>query len=973
MKKQDISEKNFEVEHVIKVLSEKSGYRVRSKINFDKKLLLDVDLLLEFVKNTQSKQWEKFVNQYPSSTEETFIKHLAKYIDEYGTLDILRNGFKDRGAKFELAFFKPVSGRNPEHERLYRQNIFSVINQLEFSQKNHKSLDVVLFLNGLPIISAELKNHFTGQNYKDAIRQYRFDRDSREPFFSRCFAHFAVDNDTVFFTTQLQGELTRFLPFNKGLSNPEDSRGFKVAYLYYDVWHPDSLLEIVGKFVQIIKKADKKGKEKQAIIFPRYHQLTSVRNLIQASFINKAGKNYLIQHSAGSGKTFTISWLAHQLSQLHDKQDRRIFDSVVVISDRKVIDRQLKEAVNQFEKKRGIVGTAKKSKELQEFLEEGKNIIVTTIQKFPFVVDKIKKLKGRDFAVIIDEAHSSQGGETSKKMKQTLSFASLEEAEKKDKEKIDVEDKILRDIRSRGRVRNVSFYAFTATPKKETLELFGEKQPNGEFIPFSLYSMKQAIDEGFILDVLENYMTYKTYFKLIKTIEQDPEFEKKEAISMLHRYVSLHDHAIKEKVNVVLDHFLKNTRWQINGKAKVMIVTRSRLHAVRFKLEVDRQLKRRGTDFETLVAFTGTIKDGGNEYTEANMNGFGESQTRDKFDTEKYRILIVAEKFQTGFDQPLLHSMYIDKKLVGLRAVQTLSRLNRIHPGKNSTFVLDFVNEAEDIQKAFQPYYQATVLIEGVDPNKLYKIQKSIDKFEIIDYEGVEQFAKFWYSTEDQSKLHKVLAPAVKRFKSLGGKDEGKEKQKEFRDLLRRFSKLYTFVAQVVTFEDPDLEKLHLYCRFLLKKLPLIGKVLPKEILDAVDMSKFQLKRTFDGVIPLRDGDKSLPGIIAEPKGKYKTEKDRLSRIIENINEIFGKIFTGDEKEKIIEISRNIKSDKDYAASVKAGNPRDALRLLFGEIFEKQFVKMYERDFNFFKKVEENPRVKNALKEGLFETIYQTK
>lgn len=973
MKKQNISEQNFEVENVIKMLVEKHGYKARNKTNFDKKFLLDKQLLLQFIKETQPKEWEKFINQYPSSPEETFVKHLAKHIDEYGTLDVLRNDFKDRGVKFELAFFKPISHRNPEHEELYRQNIFSVINQLEFSQKNHKSLDVVLFLNGLPIISTELKNHFTGQNYKDAIRQYRFNRDPREPFFSRCFAHFSVDNDTVFFTTKLEGELTRFLPFNKGLSNPEDSRGFKTAYLYYDIWQPDSLLEIVGKFIQIVKKTSKKGEEKQITIFPRYHQLTSVRSLVKASFTNKAGKNYLIQHSAGSGKTFTISWLAHQLSQLHDKQDRRIFDSVVVVSDRKVIDRQLKEAVSQFEKKRGIVGTAKKAKELQEFLEEGKNIIVTTIQKFPFVVEEIKKLSGSNFAVIIDEAHSSQGGEISKKMKQTLSFASLEEAEKKDKEKIDVEDKILKDIRSRGRVKNVSFYAFTATPKKETSELFGEKQPNGEFMPFSLYSMKQAIDEGFILDVLENYMTYKTYFKLVKTIEQDPKFEKKEAVSMLHRYVSLHDHAIKEKVNIILNHFFKNTRWQINGKAKAMIVTRSRLHAVRFKLEVDRQLKKREVDFEALVAFTGIIKDGGNEYTEANMNGFSESQTRDKFATDKYRILVVAEKFQTGFDQPLLHSMYVDKKLVGLRAVQTLSRLNRIYPGKNSTFVLDFVNEAEDIQKAFQPYYQATVLTEGVDPNKLYKIQKSIDKFKIVDYEDVEQFAKLWYTTEDQSKLHKTLSSAIKRFKSLGGKEESKEKQKEFRDLLRRFSKLYTFVAQVVTFEDPDLEKLHLYCRFLLKKLPLVGKVLPKEILDAVDMNKFQIRRTFSGVIPLRDEDKPLPGIIAESRAIYKTEKDRLSKIIENINELFGKIFTGDEKEKIIEISRNIKSDKDYAASVNAGNPRDALRLLFSEIFDKQFVKMYERDFNFFKKVEENPRVKNALKEGLFETVYQAK
>ena len=973
MKKQNLSEKNFEVEHVVGVLRDENGYRVRNRADFNKKLLVDADLLLEFVKKTQEKEWQKFTNQYPSDSEKIFVKHIAKHIDEYGTLDVLRNGFKDRGAKFKLAFFKPVSGRNPEHEKLYRQNIFSVINQFEFSQKDHKTIDIVLFLNGFPIISAELKNHFTGQNYKDAIRQYWFKRDPREPFFSRCFAHFAVDNDIAFFTTRLQGELTRFLPFNKGLNNPNDRRGFKIAYLYHDIWSPDSLLEIVGKFVQIITRTDKKGKENQVTIFPRYHQLTTVRNLIQSSFVNKSGKNYLIQHSAGSGKTFTISWTAHQLFQLHDRQDKRIFDSVVVVSDRRVIDRQLKEAVSQFEKKRGIVGIAKKSEELREFLEKGKNIIVTTIQKFPFVVDKIEKLGGKNFAVIIDEAHSSQGGETSKKLKQTLSFTDLDEAEKKDVKEFDVEDKVLKDIRSRGKVENVSFYAFTATPKKETLELFGEKQVNDQFAPFSLYSMKQAIEEGFILDVLENYMTYFTYFELIKTIEQDPEFEKKKTTAILHRYVSLHKHAINEKVNIILDHFFKNTRWQISGKAKAMIVTRSRLHTVRFKLEIARQLKERGADFEALVAFTGTIKDGGNEYTEANMNGFGESQTRDKFNTGEYRILVVAEKFQTGFDQPLLHTMYVDKKLAGLRAVQTLSRLNRTCLGKDSTFILDFVNEAEDVQKAFQPYYQATILSKGVDPNKLYTLQKSVDKFGIIDYEDVEKFVKYWYTTEDQSKLHKTLTAAVERFEKLKNGDNKKEKQKTFRDLLRRFTKLYTFVAQIVTFEDPDLEKFYLYCRFLLKKLPLVGDVLPKEVLDAVDMSKFKLKETFDGTIPLRDEDKPLSGILAEPRKMYKIERDKLSNILNKINEVFGKIFTADEKEKIIEISRNIKKDQGYVASVRAGNPRDALKLLFSDIFEKQFVKMYERDFNFFKKVEENPRVKTALKDSLFEAIYQSK
>jgi len=962
MKKQSISEKNFEGDNVVKVLVEENGYQLRDKADFDKKFLVDGETLLDFIKSTQPKEWQKFVDQYPGNPEETFIKNVAKYIDEYGTLDILRQGFKDRGAKFSLAFYKPVSGKNPEHANLYKQNIFSVIRQLEFSQKDHKSLDVVLLINGLPIITAELKNHFTGQNYTDAIRQYQFDRNPKELFFGRCLVHFAVDNDKVFFTTKLEGPSTRFLPFNKGLVNPEDSRGFKVSYLYCDICQPDSLLEIIGKFIQVLPD--------KSLLFPRYHQLTSVRGLIRASLKYSAGTNYLIQHSAGSGKTFTISWLAHQLSQIHNQNDERIFDSVIVVSDRRVIDRQLKEAVSQFENKQGIVGTAQTASELKEFLESGKNIIVTTVQKFPYIVDEIKKLGNKKFGVIIDEAHSSQGGETSKKLKQTLSYRSLEEAEKQEaKETVSLEDEILKDIRSRGKLTNVSFYAFTATPKRETLEMFGTKQPDGKFKAFSLYSMKQAIDEGFILDILENYLTYQIYFKLIKTIEQDPEFEKDKATMLLHRYVSLHDHAITQKVNIILDHFFKRSRWQINGRAKAMIVTRSRLHAVRYKLEVDRQLKERGADFQALAAFTGIIKDGGNQYTEANMNGFGESQTRDKFNTDKYRLLIVANKFQTGFDQPLLHTMYVDKKLFGLNAVQTLSRLNRIYPGKNSTAILDFVNLAEDIQKSFQPFYQTTILSESTDPNLLYKLQKSIDEFKIVDYQDIEEFIKLWYSSEDQAKLTKILTPAVERFKEIEDNEENKKKQ--FRDLLKTFIRLYSFVAQIVTFEDTGLEKYYLYCRFLLKKLPLTKDVLPKEVLDAVDMNKFQLKQQFDGKIYLRDEEGELKGLVAEPKSRYKTEIDKLSNILNGINELFGRVFTEDEKDKIKQISHNIKSDQDYVDSIAAGNPRDAIKLMFEKIFENKFVNLYEKDINFYKKIEENPRLKSAVKDGIFETIYE--
>ncbi|MBA4322597.1 MAG: hypothetical protein C0408_07255 [Odoribacter sp.] len=641
MKKSNLNENNFEVAHVTRALID-NGYLERLPDNYHQELFLDTEILLNFIKSTQPEEWEKLREQYPGNTEEIFLKRVSSEIGKRGTLDVLRNGVKDRGAKFEMAYFKPVSGLNPEHEWLYKQNKFSLIRQLPFSQKYQKTMDISIFLNGIPIITSELKNHFTGQDYTDAIKQYKFDRDPKEPFLRRCLVHFAVDNDKAYFATHLAGESTQFLPFNKDIENFEDNRGFTVAYLYHDLWHPDSLLEIIYHFIQIVEKQDvKTGKKTKKIIFPRLHQLTAVKQLVDSARRVGTGKNYLIQHSAGSGKTFTISWLAHQLSQIHSQEDKRIFDSIIVISDRKVIDKQLKDAVKQFEKTLGVVLGTENSRELKDALESGRQIIVTTIQKFPFVVEEIGRLKGKNFALIIDEAHSSQGGEAMKTVKKTLTYTSLENAEKEDPKEKDIEEEILEDIKTRGRMPNVSLFAFTATPKQQTLELFGEKQPDGDYQAFSLYSMRQAIEEGFILDVRKNYMTYKTYFKLVKMIEEDPEYEKRKAVAVLKRYIDLHEHAIKKKTKIMLEHFNKN----VNGRAKAMVITRSRLHAVRYKLEFDHQLKEQGDKVKALVAFTGTVKDEGQEFTESNMNGFPESQTVEKFDTDEYRIMIVAYKF----------------------------------------------------------------------------------------------------------------------------------------------------------------------------------------------------------------------------------------------------------------------------------------------------------------------------------------
>ena len=965
MKKSNLNENNFETSHVTKTLVD-NGYFERLPDNYNQELFLDTEILLNFVKNTQSEEWEKLQEQYPENTEDIFLKRVAGEISKRGTLDVLRNGIKDRGAKFELAYFKPVSGLNPEHEKLYKQNKFSVIRQLPFSQKYQKTLDISIFLNGIPIITSELKNHFTGQDYKDAIKQYKYDRDPKEPFLKRCLVHFAVDNDKAYFTTHLEGENTQILPFNKDIENPKDKRGFKIAYLYHDIWHPDSLLEIISHYIQITEKEDfKTGKKTKKMIFPRFHQLTAVKQLVDSARNLGTGKNYLIQHSAGSGKTFTISWLAHQLSQIHNQQDIRVFDNVIIISDRKVIDKQLKEAVKQFEKTLGVVVWAEKSSKLKEALETGKNIIVTTIQKFPFVVDEISRLNGRNFAVIIDEAHSSQGGEGMTTVKRTLSYTSLENAEEEDPEEKDVEDKILEDIQARGRMANGSFFAFTATPKQQTLELFGEKQPDGNYQAFSLYSMRQAIEEVFIFDVLENYMTYKTYFKLIKMIEDDPEYEKRKATAVLKRYVDIHEHAIKKKTEIMLEHFYKNVKGKINGKAKAMVVTRSRLHAVRYKLEFDRQLKEKGGDIKALVAFTGTVKDDGHEFTESNMNGFPESQTVKKFDTDEYRIMIVAHKFQTGFDQPLLHTMYVDKKLQKVNAVQTLSRLNRIFPGKDEVYVLDFVNETDDIRKSFQPYYETTILSEGTDPNVLYEIERDILKVDIIDQSEIDRFAELWYSTEDQSKLHQVLAPAVERYKELS-----KEEKFTFKDNLRRYVKTYAFITQIVTFKDVSLEKLYLYSRFLLKKLPIDKESLPREIVESIDMDRYRIKQTYKGGITLEKKDGELAPLTTDEKKPPVSEVDRLSAIITKINEIGGTQFAEDDKVKFARLGDKIYDNDHFKESMKT-NTKSNLKLLFKKLFDKAMADMYESDLSFYKKIEENPSIKELIKDNLFEDVFR--
>lgn len=952
------------------------GYRKREPEEYDKALCLIPADVFDFLYASQPKEWEKFKAQHGADAKDKLLQRLAHEIRSRGTLEVLRGGIKANGCKFALAYFHPVSGLNEALQTLYAANIFTVARQLRYSQKNENSLDMAIFLNGLPIFTAELKNPLTGQTVQDAMRQYRYDRNPAEPLFlfGRCLAHFAVDPDLVSMTTQLQGPKTVFLPLNQGRSggagNPPSWKGFATAYLWEHIWARDSVLNLIQHFIQMVDEEDDKGQKtgKRGLIFPRYHQLDAVRRLVADARSAGAGQRYLIQHSAGSGKSNSIAWLAHQLSVLHDAQDRRVFDSIIVITDRRVLDRQLQGTVRQFEQTLGTVENIDTtSRQLKQALEDGKTIIVTTLQKFPVIAKEIGTLPGKHFAVIIDEAHSSQSGESTKSLKAVLAVATLEEAEAQDREEEDdLEDRIAEEMRKRGRLPNVSFFAFTATPKAKTLELFGAKCDDGTFAPFSLYSMRQAIEEGFILDVLANYTTYKAYWSLLKKIEDDPRYDRAKATYLLKSFVDMHTDVIARKVAIMVEHFQSQVAGRIGGKGKVMIVTRSRLHAVRYKLVLDRCLKERGYPYKTLVAFSGAVLDGGLSYTEANMNHLPESQTAETFKGADYRFLVVANKFQTGFDQPLLHTMYVDKKLGGVHAVQTLSRLNRVYPGKEETFVLDFANEAEAIQHGFAPHYERTLLSEATDPNLLYDYQTRLWEFGFYTDAEVNQFATIYFDPKaTQDKLHAALTPIVDRYKAAS-----KEEQVDFRGQLTDYTRLYAFLSQVLPFVDTDLEKLYVFGKLLQRKLPVSRDRLPVEIYQNIDIDSYRLQQTSKGKITLQRGTTEIPPM--GPKEGYlllPEELEALSRIIQHLNEHFGTDFSEEDKVCIRELEERLAGNPALEASMRANTLENA-RLTFNHVVNDLLQDMIDGHFKFYKQVNDNPDFARMFLDLLFERYY---
>ena len=957
------------------------GYSRRSPTDYDRERCLDPQVALEFVYATQPKAWEAFAKQHGTDARERFLSRLSTEVAKRGTLDVLRNGIKSDGQTFKLAYFRPVSALNEETQRLYEANRFTVIRQLRYSTRTDHSLDMALFLNGLPIFTVELKEPLTGQTVEDAVRQYRQDRDHKEPLFAfqRCLAHFAVDADLVQFTTRLAGPQTRFVPFNKGrdggAGNPPNAFGFATAYLWEDVWARDSVLDLVEHFVHAIDEEDANGAKtgQRQVIFPRYHQLDAVRRLVADARSAGPGQNYLIQHSAGSGKSNTIAWLAHRLSTLHDASDQRVFDSIVVITDRRVLDRQLQRTVRQFQRTLGVVENIDQtSRQLREALEAGKTIIVTTLQKFPVIAKDMSALPGKRFAVIVDEAHSSQSGESTKSLKQVLSAKSLQDAatEEEAVPEVDLEDRIVEEMRRRGRQPNVSTFAFTATPKNKTLELFGTRQADGSHAPFSLYTMRQAIEEDFILDVLENYTTYKVYWRLLKKVEEDPHFDQAKASYLLRQFVDLHEHAISKKVAIMLGHFSERVAGRINGHAKAMIVTRSRLHAVRYRQAVDRWLETHGRPFRALVAFSGEVQDGAATYTESGMNGLPETQTAETFKREEFRILIAADKFQTGFDQPLLHTMYVDKRLAGVNAVQALSRLNRVHPpDKTETMVLDFVNEAEDIQESFEPYYDRAILSEATDPNLLYDAQTALAQFDLWDDGDLSAFAEAYFDPAgSQDRLHAALAPAVARFADLET-----AAQHECRGRLRDYVRLFAFLSQVITFVDADLERLYVFGRFLLRKLPADEAKLPYEVQQAIDMASYGVRQTSAGQIGLGRGKAELEPMASKDVLPPPVEQlEPLSAIIQVLNERFGTDLTEKDAVTVGQLMAGLAANEALASSVQVNTPENA-RLTFEHVVNDMLQSTIDSNFKFYKRISDDDAFARFFIGRLFEEYLRTR
>ena len=955
------------------------GYVDVSSDGFDRERAIFPDVVLAFIRETQSKEWAKLEALHGPKTGEQILGDLCKWMDSNGALATLRHGFKCYGRTLRVAFFKPAHELNDDLKDQYNRNQVGITRQLRFSARSEKSLDVTLSVNGIPVATLELKNPMTGQTVEDARQQYRQDRDPREPIFEfkrRTLVHFAVDTEAVLMTTRLAGSATHFLPFNRGdaggAGNPPDplGRSYRTAYLWEEVLARDSLLDVLARFLhlQVEEKRDEQGRKVriEQMVFPRYHQLQAVRQLADAARSEGPGHNYLIEHSAGSGKSNTIAWLAHRLASLHDTSNQRVFDSVIVITDRVVLDKQLQDTIYQFEHKRGVVQKIdESSRQLAEALESGVSIIITTLQKFPFVSRQLLKLaeergaagngtlRTRRCAVLIDEAHSSQGGETATDLKEVLGGDALhEEARQRAAEEGHAYlDELFRSMAKRGRQANLSFFAFTATPKHKTLAVFGR---DGE--PAHRYTMRQAIEEGFILDVLKHYTSYATYFRLLKASADDPNVERKKAAQALARFLRLHPHNIAQKTEVMVEHFHAVTRHRIGGRAKAMVVTGSRLEAVRYKQSFDRYIKDKGYPIKSLVAFSGTVADDklpDLTYTEVGMNeGIREKELPERFSSPEFQVLLVAEKYQTGFDQPLLHTMYVDKRLAGIQAVQTLSRLNRTHPLKEDTFVLDFVNEREEIREAFKTYYEGAVQGEQADPAQLYRLRSELDAAGIHLDTDVARFSDVYFkprqrqSVQDHQAMNAIVDGTVARYRSrLEADDDAAD---EWRGRLMSFLNLYSFLSQVIPYQDSDLEKLYVFLRHVEPKLPKRSSGARYRFQDEVLLEYYRLQKISEGSISLGYGKaQPLDGPTEVGTGGAQPDPVKLSQLIDVVNERFGTEFNQADQLFFDQVVETAVGDASLKQAAEV-NSSEKFELVFRNVLERLFSDRIDQNEEIF-------------------------
>jgi type I restriction enzyme R subunit len=992
------NERAFET-YVEEMLLTRGGWRSGGVNEWDKERALFPAQVIAFIQDTQPALWKQMKELHAAGLEQLLVNTLVKELDAKGSLHVLRHGFKFYGKTFHLAYFKPAHGANEEILEQFGKNRLTLTRQVPCHPGDNCTLDIVLSVNGLPVATIELKNPGSGQRWSHAVTQYRERRDSRAPMFEfkkRSLVHFAADPNEIHMTTRLAGGKTNFLPFNRGShpgqircgsGNPQHPSGYRTGYFWEEVLERESFLDILGHFMFIEKKEEKvddgrgghRWMTKETMIFPRYHQLDAVRKLVATSGGEGPGSNYLIQHSAGSGKTNSISWLSHRLASLHDTKDVKVFDCVVVITDRQVLDQQLQDAIYQIEHAQGVVKAIDEdSKQLADALIDGTKIVITTLQKFPFVLRGLlhaagaertddataeqkqkakeweKEIAKRRYAIIVDEAHSSQSGESARELKSILGAAAqVENAE----EEPDWEDRLNQVMQSRGRQPNISFFAFTATPKGKTLELFGRTGANGKPEAFHLYSMRQAIEENFILDVVKNYTTYKTYYRVAKAIEDDPNLPKKKGVRAVAKFMSLHPHNIEQKTEVMVEHFQRKVRTHLAGQAKAMVVTSSRLHAVRYMLAFQRYFAENNySDIRALVAFSGTVKDPetGIEYTETGMNTdcvsgkpISERRLPERFSSPDYQILLVANKYQTGFDQPLLCAMYVDKRVDGVQAVQTLSRLNRMIPGKENPFVLDFVNEAEDIYRAFKPYYDATSLQENSDPQKLEKLKFELDGAQVYFWSEVEAFARIFYkplslqTAQDHAQMNLHLQPAVDRFKAL----EDEVKRGDFHEKLKGYVSIYSFLSQIMPYVDPALEMLYSFGRFLLPHLDLDRDNGHVKISDEVGLQFYRLRKIYSGEIILDEGDaQGVKSPTDVGTGKAKEEKVPLSEIIKVLNDRFGTTFT-DEDRFFFEQIREKAVANEQVVQLRRANPFDKFQLgLRGLVEDLMVQRMNDND-----------------------------